>query len=179
MTLERLGHLSQIISGVILVIGVVLVVMELRQTKDLAHAQLISDSFSIQIDRLVAQLGEDSAAVLAKACEGSEPLTYADAAVLSTKFQLHNLIAFRSFLLNELYSFENTTWEEEVRVQYLFIFQSPHGRAWWEGMQGVLKTVDDDPNDELGILRDALFEEYSAINGCTPDVEAIYELGVR
>lgn len=87
MTLERLGHLSQIVSGVILVVGVVLVVMELRQAKALAQAQLISDSFAIQADRLVAQLGEDPAAVLAKACEGTEPLTYADAAVLSTKYQ--------------------------------------------------------------------------------------------
>ena len=179
MTLERLGHLSQIISGVILVVGVVLVVMELRQAKALAQAQLISDSFSIQIDRLVAQLGEDSAAVLAKACEGSEPLTYADATVLSTKYQIHNIIAFRSFLLNELYAFENSTWEEDVRVQYLYIFRSPHGRAWWEGMQGALQAIDTDLNDELSILRNALFEEYSAINGCTPDVEAIYELGVQ
>ena len=131
MNLERIGHLSQIFSGVILILGIGLVIVELRQAKQLARAQLISDSFAIQADRLVAQLGENSAAIIAKACQGSEPLTREVSAVLSTKYQLHNLIAFRSWLLSELFEFEEATWRDTAATQFLYVFRNQHGRAWW------------------------------------------------
>ena len=106
MKLDSLSHLMQIVSGIILVAGVVLIVAEMQQTKLLAQAQLVSDSWGIGTERLTTQMGENSVAAVVKACN-NEALTWEEAGVLSSKYQLHVLSISRAKHLDSIASFED------------------------------------------------------------------------
>ena len=87
MSIEKTSHLVQIISSIGLVVGLVLVIIELNQSKVIAQAQLASDSWRVGIDRMIAQMGENGPAAMAKACNDAL-LSDEDKITLVSRFQL-------------------------------------------------------------------------------------------
>ncbi len=68
MTTQELANWVQVFSGIALVVGIVLVTLELQQTKALSRAQLKHDSVSLGIQREIAAMGENTLESLARAC---------------------------------------------------------------------------------------------------------------
>lgn len=141
MNLEHASHYVQIISGVVLVIGVGLVVLELQQTRRLAEAQLESESWDGVINRVIAQMGEDVPSTLAKACTGQK-ITERDAVVLVSRFQIALNHIARSRLVESLAGFEGERWKQRAFGSFSIVFASEHGRRWWDSQRSFYKTLD-------------------------------------
>ena len=79
---EWMLHVATLI---VLVVGAVLVIYELRQTKAVAQAQLAADMYSFMSNQQIALLGENPLSALAKECKG-EKLNEEEALVLRPLF---------------------------------------------------------------------------------------------
>ena len=138
------------ISAAAIVVGVILVVYELRQTRQLAEAQLLND-FLIQITgQQTALWGENAADVLVRACE-DENLSKADSLILYTYFQEVLSRSARVHALNDLgFTFFSARPQEKADVELILSF--PQGRTWLEGLSSVdffQRTLDsiDEPRE--------------------------------
>ena len=77
----------QVVATLAIVVSIILVLIELRQSREIAEAQLISDQYAIEAGLLHATLGETPAHALAKACEHPGDLTREDTEVLDAWYQ--------------------------------------------------------------------------------------------
>ena len=70
--LEKLSHWIQIVSGVVLIVGVVLVVVQMQQNERLTEAQLASDWYTQRASHAAMAAGENPMKSFAKLCAGLE-----------------------------------------------------------------------------------------------------------
>jgi hypothetical protein len=132
MQLEKISHAIQMITGVVVIVGVVLVIVEMRQTKDLARAQLASDSWGMSIGRAQAMAGENPAHFYSKLCDGILVSTTEERLVV------HNLYLQRFFIIQRAQEvelrggFEDDRWKKIATGNFRFIFETERGRAWWK-----------------------------------------------
>ena len=68
MNPDKVANWIQITATIGVLIGIVLVVIELRQAKAIAHANFTANFFSETAQNSRSQMGENPAIVLAKAC---------------------------------------------------------------------------------------------------------------
>ena len=112
-----------------MVIGIALVVYELRSTKEFVRIQLGADAYNYIGGQSQSIPGEDVASSLARACE-SDPLTTEDTIILSTWFnmivQRVNRVEFASGPL-----FSQDAWIAPSRRSFATLFSTPAGRIWW------------------------------------------------
>lgn len=150
-------------------LGIVLIVIELRQTKALVEAQLQSDYWAGAADRSIVQMGDEAAESVAKACRG-ESLSDKDIVVLVNKYQLHMTLSIRQKAVNEIAGFGSDAWERKATGQYLQIFETTHGRTWWKTARpvyaqfgdGTLIAIGDRVLAKAGDLRCMGFETESS-----------------
>jgi hypothetical protein len=136
---EKISHSIQIVSGIVLIVGVVLVLEELNQTKRLAQAQLESDSWDGIIGRGIAQMGEAAPRAMAKACTGEE-LSNEDAIVLISRFQVALSHVAREREVERLAGFESERWKLRARASFGIVFATEEGRSWWDSMRETYTT---------------------------------------
>ncbi len=131
MDLGRLGAIVQLVTGLSVLVGIGLVVYELRQTHEIATADILGQQFAmgVQFDSLV--LGEEVAKSLAKACE-EQNLSTEDAVVLRNYFWgVHD----KFFMIRQANSIAGMEIEWMAFAESLFknqIFYLREGRIWWE-----------------------------------------------
>ena len=82
MSKDRLSTAVQITTLFALVIGLLLVLWELRITRDIARVELIAEGSAQNSARIQAMMGEESAASWARACDAPESLTTEDLIIL-------------------------------------------------------------------------------------------------
>ena len=90
--LERVSHFIQIVSGIVLIAGVVLVVLQINQADRLADADLVSDYLSQSANQASSAAGENPMHAFAKLCDPFEVISTEEALVL------HNLFLQRLYL---------------------------------------------------------------------------------
>jgi len=151
--LEKLGNYVQIVSGIVLILGVVLVVVQLRQTETLTRAQLSADFWSMRINQAIAASGESPMRSYGKLCGSNDLLTIEDVMVL------HNLFLQRFFLILQarhvplIAGFEGNDWKQQARGNFGIIVGTPQGRAWWKA---ISENMDD---QELIEIADAALRD--------------------
>jgi len=67
MDAQKLNTWVQVVTSLAIVIGLALVILELQQSREIARAQISSDSFALGAVHNTAMFGEQAAAVKAKA----------------------------------------------------------------------------------------------------------------
>lgn len=75
MDLQRQSNWIQLMTGVTVLIGLGLVIWELKQTRDLAQAQIAHESYALLVEDSRAMLGESFGDVYAKGCIVPSTLT--------------------------------------------------------------------------------------------------------
>ena len=127
---ERLIIWIQIITGFAVILGLILVIWELRQTREIAVAQQIGDSHNRYSTQLQALMGEESASAVAKACDNPKALTTEDMIVLDY---------FYTEIINRMrvqYDLEHQTqlathnWRSWT-ANFYTVFATDYGRWWW------------------------------------------------
>lgn len=125
----KIASWIQITATVGVLVGIILVVIELRQAKAIAHANITAQFFSEIGQNNRVQMGENPAAVLSKACLSPSEITNEDLFVLEGYFVSRWALADRSYRL-ELVGEFGTPWEAVARKSLQPIVRLEHGRKW-------------------------------------------------
>ena len=132
MSSKNLFDIVQLVTGIAVVIGLVLVIWELKQAREMARAQLISDSYQIRYARHAAVMGENASEAISKACR-EEELSSAEARVVMAYYQAQLDEVFRRKLIgDESGLYEDEDWKAIARLELRGILSSKFGRLFWE-----------------------------------------------
>ncbi len=111
------------------VVGVVLVVYELRQTREMTLTQLVHETITQIQDERIARYGENLGDVLATACLKPKELSPGESFVLDAYFNTQIAIVNRYLIQQRIGGFE-TDWEGLGRPAVLRVLAFPQGRTW-------------------------------------------------
>ena len=133
MNYQSLTNWVQIFTGIAVLVGLGLVVWELRQSREIALAQLTSDFYMMNSQHNSALMGENPAEVIEKACDSPEELTKSEYRVLRSRFgevldrmRRSRSIAEQSGLMSD------DEWRTWATGNFGVIFNTHPGRAWWD-----------------------------------------------
>lgn len=131
MNSSNLFNTIQLITGVALLIGLVLVFIELRQAKELSLAELTSEGYSEAMSEFRSLMGENPAPVVAKACFEPEKVTPDEQVVLASYYSLKMAHIERIRVL-ELVAEFGVPWPILARQQLAGVLNTELGRIWFE-----------------------------------------------
>ena len=132
MKSERFFDWIQIMTGVAVLIGLGLVVWELRQSQDIAEAQMLTDNFNNNTQLWAAAHGENVAEVLAKACTAPESMTDGEMAALSYLNQINVGLVTRAYLVEQTTGLNEGQWQQIAIPTFMTVFSNTAGREWWK-----------------------------------------------
>ena len=134
--LEKLSHWIQIISGVVLIVGVALVVIQLQQNERLAQVQLASEWFTQRASQAATAAGENPMHAFAKLCNPDAVLLEEDAAVLHALFLQRFYMGSMGRVISPLMGpGDGVTWQQALQGNMGLVAATPQGRAWVESMR--------------------------------------------
>ena len=114
--MSKLADWVQIVSSLVLVAGLALVVYEMRQSKQLAQAQLASDSYTLAVERHLAAMGEELAQAHARACDNIESISREDSFVLLNWYLNLVYTTRRAREIDLIGGFANQRWQGVARA---------------------------------------------------------------
>jgi len=121
----------QLVSNLAIIAGLGIVIYELNQTKQIAHAQIIQNDFASHVSRYIATMGEDPRETLARAAFHPDELSEEDAVVLDA---FYNIIATNWTNVqrtSELIDLDRP-WKFVVQSTTRKYFTTEPGRRWLE-----------------------------------------------
>lgn len=120
----------QIVATLAIVVSIVLVLVELRQNREIATAQLISDEWAMEASLKVAMLGESPSLALAKSCSHPSELTREDIEILDNYVQAKLAQIGRERQISALTGF----YDEQFSIYgtLVEVLGTPYGRHSWE-----------------------------------------------
>lgn len=127
----------QVSSALAILIGLALVVWELKQARDLVTAQLVSDTLITRQQSHWSLMGENPMVVISKACSPSEHLTEDEFRIAILYYQTILLEPIRRIeIAGASALFDDQDWKEIATVEFSLIAQSEFGRWWWQMAKG-------------------------------------------
>lgn len=132
MDSQRIFNLIQTVTTIAVIAGLGLVVWELQQSRQIARAQLTSDSFAVGIQINAAMFGEFAAAAIAKACNEPEALTDEELQILFNFYLSKINVNRRMKLIEERSDLYEGEWRRHAEGAFRQIFDTRIGRAWWK-----------------------------------------------
>jgi len=130
MNVDRLNRWITLGANIGILVGLVLVVYEIRQNSDLVRAQIIATAFSDKEVLAVAKMGEDYPGALARSIEEPDDITLADVAVLEAALEAR-LVDFRRNAIMEEIGVFTGRWRRDIPKESL-PFTTPVGRKYWD-----------------------------------------------
>jgi len=149
---EKLNLSVQVLTIITLVIGVALVVYELRQTRELAKVQIISDSYALFVENNLSWLGEEPLEVVAKSCTDPESLTNKELDMLTVFYVQSMNHMMRVKLISEESDVYPDDYWKALASSMSVIFVTKIGRAWWLTYEGA------DPG--VRAIGDAMYDRF-------------------
>ena len=147
--------------------GLILVIWELQQSRDLANAQLTSDAIDQIIQIELSEAGENPSIARAKACEDPNSLTNEDLLVLHGYYKAQLAFIMRALLIEQRTGLYEGVWIEAARARFDTVFNSRVGRLWWEVDRKFYQPEIVDLGDSILLERYASAENPS--QGCYVD----------
>jgi len=128
----------QVIATLAIVVSIGLVLAELRQGREIATAQLISDEWAMEASLKIAMLGENPALVLAKACSHPSELTREETEILDNYVQSKLAQIARKSQISAYTDF----YDEQYTIHgtLVEILGTPYGRHAWEMVRPFWKA---------------------------------------
>lgn len=132
MNNQALVSWVQVITGLALLIGLALVMLELRQAKSLTLAELVSQGYGEALEDNRAVMGEQTAAALAIACYAPEQLSDEQMVMITAYFTNQVLQASRWRVLDRIADF-GVPWRSIAQQQLTTVLAIPIGQRWFAG----------------------------------------------
>ena len=136
MSLSRkLEFAVQLITGAAVIIGVILVVIELRQTRLLAFSQMSQDRLAGVIEELSKGYGDNLGDVFEKSCLNPEAITVGESLIMHAYFeaqinQIMRVYTLQNFGVGFDTAMANADWTEAAMQFVHNIQRFPVGIAW-------------------------------------------------
>ncbi|NKC00298.1 MAG: hypothetical protein GKR90_17680 [Pseudomonadales bacterium] len=131
----RLVDWIQMFTGLAVIVGLVLVIWELQQTRELARAQLAADGWNEMMETGRSTLSETFAQVRYKSCVSPEKLTEAEIQEVLSWFYILRNEAARMRGYSNIGTYE-ITWRDLARNNIRVILGHKAGRAQYEKGKG-------------------------------------------
>ena len=132
MESSKLFNIVQLIASIGLIVGIILVIWELRQAREIAKAEAVAASFAQYTQRVQTMMGENSAAAVAKACDYPDELTTEEMIILNRYYNevINNM---RHTLLTQSVSGDLAVFDwRQWAHNYGDVFDTEYGRWWWQ-----------------------------------------------
>ena len=129
MDSSKIASWVQTTATIGVIIGVALVVIELRQAKALSEAEITAQFFAESAQNSRVQMGDNPAPILSKACLRPEEVTDEELFVLEGYFASRWALANGTYRLEEAADF-GYPWQEIVKKILDPVAQMEHGRKW-------------------------------------------------
>ena len=123
----------QILTNVAVVAGILVLIFELYQTKDLAHVQTIDNAYVSAMSRNLALLGEAPEKALAKAIFAPNSIGTEDVVVLN-QYYIALSVSWRRLKDTRAVGYFGGGWEYVVAEEALSL-NTEFGRRWWAAYQ--------------------------------------------
>ena len=150
-----------------MVLGLILVIWELQQSRHVANAQLTSDEIDQVIQIELSEAGENPSITLAKACEDPNSLTNEDLWVLHGRYKAQLAYIMRALLIEQRSGLYEGIWIEAAHARFGTVFNSRVGRLWWEAERKIYQPEIVDLGDSILMERYSTAENTS--QGCYVD----------
>jgi len=141
---NKWGRYFQVATNLAVLLGVVLVVIQLRQNSELLKLQIIKQDADTYTSAALETLPEDFNDVLYKSIESPEELNGAEILALDRYFWGRQLTRWRGLYdLADLGLLEDSAWRRSI-IEDAILLDHPYGRAWWNGIKEWETTLPDD-----------------------------------
>ena len=171
MESSKLANWLQILGNFGLIVGLILVAIQIRQSSEIAHAQIVSDGFAIVNDIKLAIAGEEPGIVLAKAIAHPEELSDEEMVKVNALLSAHWYTRIRTeYLSDKGFSFGTPeTYGQGTVSEFL---DNPYGLAWWEEKKFGFGRFAPKTRD---VINDFLAKEGEDVGGETESLNRIRE----
>jgi len=129
--LEKYSQWIQVCMAIGVLVGLVLVVTELRQSRTLIRAEMAGENYDNVIQQNIALLGEDPSNILAKACK-AENLEASELLVLDQFFLMKLNTSIRLWTIQSIAGFDAESYGYGIKASLIWIALLPQGESWWE-----------------------------------------------
>lgn len=151
MQTDKLNLGVQVATFLSVILGLGLVVWELRQAETLTRLQLFTDATAMNITSDVAMLGENPIEAEFKACVDPASLTQQEILLLEIYYLSHLQRVMRLVAIEDIGGL-GTNWQAAALFNYSPILRTPFGRMWWENTARTLMGPNQSPVLEAGDL---------------------------
>ena len=124
---------AQLITNIAIIAGLVLLIYELNQSRDLARAQVVDSLYGAAVDRNLAVLGESPEQALARSIFAPDEITQSDAVVLS-QYYTALLVSWLRNKDERGAGYFGRAYEEVIESEAYFLNTIP-GRKWWDSIR--------------------------------------------
>lgn len=129
MNNDRITSIAQVGTGVVLILGLLLVVYELNLAKSFTFAEMISQGYSETMQDSRTIMGENPAIAIAKSCDAPDSLNAEELVILQAYYnsELSQVARLRSL---EAVADFGVPWQVFAEQLFRPILATEHGR-WW------------------------------------------------
>lgn len=154
MNFKKLNDWLRVIADLGILIGIVLVLLQMRQNENLMRAQIMNQYFDSYSSYEASFAGENLPTIWEKSMVEPENLTLAEMRALEAVTFSPLMRWINLYRQNEAGVLGDMDWKEEVEMDAAWIFKSPYSHAWWKyTSNGLLQS---------GYLSEDLFEVVEA-----------------
>ncbi len=132
MDATRVGLWIQVATVTSVILGIGLVVWELRQQREFAETQHVTDNSSWYSASVQSAMGDNPAASIAVACDNPDEMSTADMVVLMSYYQDILYRVRNQYALQAVTSLKTFGWKEAADGNLPIIFATEFGLWWWE-----------------------------------------------
>ncbi len=132
----------QLSSTVAVLVGVLLVVIQLRQNSELIELQILKEDANSYIENEINLLPDNIYEIRQKSLDEPDNLTLYDYQVLDGLYWSTGVTRWRSLYdLAERGLVDQSAWKSTVQEDFDWYFANPFGRAWWKRMSKRESTL--------------------------------------
>jgi hypothetical protein len=132
---SKLSDWLQVAANVGIVIGLLLVGVQLKQTSDLMRTQVLFEESKRATDLETLIVGEDGARVWAKSITNAEDLSLDEQRIMEALLWSYTEQLRATYKLSELGLLESEDWRARVVSDATFYLNNNYGIAWWTNLK--------------------------------------------
>jgi hypothetical protein len=145
MSNRQLAWSWQAVSNIAVLLGVFLVILQLRQNADLLEMQLIKQESESYVQNLTEILPEDFTDTMFRAVENPQELSRKEIFEVDLFLWSRGISRWRSLYdLAERGLLSHSEWQRAVSEDAASVFAYPFGRAYWDNLKESQSTIPDE-----------------------------------
>ena len=129
---DRLNRWLVLFANIGVLVGLVLVLLQMKQNEELLRVQIMNEYFESNIAEQATFAGENLPTIWQKSIEEPENLSFAEMRAMEAQTFSPLSRWINLYRLSEAGIVDKSFWKSQVEMDAPFYFSSPYGRAWWE-----------------------------------------------